>query len=361
MTTITPQGNIYEAKPQFFDNNGDPLNAGKVYFYIVATTTPKNTYSDYNLATPNANPVVLDSAGRASIYGSGLFRQIVKDSLDNTISDQVVGFNDLTVSEEIQRYGGTSGGSANSQTLTPSTPITAYSTGVIWLFQAGFTNTGQMTIAISGLSALAVKTRAGFRVNAGVVKSGRWYEVVYNGTDLTLLTPAGAQDFLWEQTAAGSAAIDFTGLDGSYPAYVVEFDGVQPQTDTAVFRSRISVAAAFQTANYRTDEIAGSGGAVTETTTPAGTEFQIAPDTDTGVAEVVTSGQLRIDNPAGTTFYKILRWTSYSRRNTGPYYYLVVSAGQYEGSVSAIDGLRFYYSSGNVQVGTFRLYGINNG
>lgn len=41
-----------------------PAPGGKAYFYILNTTTPKNTYQDYALTTPNPNPVILDSNGR---------------------------------------------------------------------------------------------------------------------------------------------------------------------------------------------------------------------------------------------------------------------------------------------------------
>lgn len=51
---------------QYFDNNGNPLNAGKIETYIAGTSTPVATYSDVGLTTPNANPIILDSAGRPS-------------------------------------------------------------------------------------------------------------------------------------------------------------------------------------------------------------------------------------------------------------------------------------------------------
>ena len=52
---------------QAFDNYGDVLNGGKVYSYAAGTSTPLATYQDLAGATPNANPVILDSAGRADI------------------------------------------------------------------------------------------------------------------------------------------------------------------------------------------------------------------------------------------------------------------------------------------------------
>ena len=50
-------------KQQWVNANGNPLNGGKLYFYESGTTTPKDTYSDEALTTPNTNPVVADSAG----------------------------------------------------------------------------------------------------------------------------------------------------------------------------------------------------------------------------------------------------------------------------------------------------------
>lgn len=73
-------------RSQYFDNSGNPLSGGKIYFYSAGTSTPKNTYTDSTGGTPNANPVVLDSYGRAPIWGSGSYKVVVKDSSDVTIS-----------------------------------------------------------------------------------------------------------------------------------------------------------------------------------------------------------------------------------------------------------------------------------
>ncbi|MGN8022252.1 hypothetical protein ACTJJ7_16235 [Phyllobacterium sp. 22229] len=76
------------AKQFFVDANGAPLAGGAVNFYVPGTTTPKDTWQDAAGTILNTNPVILDSSGRAVIYGSGSYRQIVKDSLGNTIWDQ---------------------------------------------------------------------------------------------------------------------------------------------------------------------------------------------------------------------------------------------------------------------------------
>lgn len=86
--TITSVGVIPNGEATFLDANGEPLAGGSVTFYLPGTTTPKNTWQDSGQVTPNANPLTLDSAGRAIIWGYGTYRQIVKDSSGNTIWDQ---------------------------------------------------------------------------------------------------------------------------------------------------------------------------------------------------------------------------------------------------------------------------------
>lgn len=64
---------------QFLDNNGDPLAAGQVFTYAGGTSTPLATYTDSSGGTPNTNPVILDGAGRASIWlGASAYRIVVE-------------------------------------------------------------------------------------------------------------------------------------------------------------------------------------------------------------------------------------------------------------------------------------------
>lgn len=56
------------ARQQFFDNNGDPLAGGWLCSYEAGTTTLANTYTTSALTTANSNPLVLDAAGRATIF-----------------------------------------------------------------------------------------------------------------------------------------------------------------------------------------------------------------------------------------------------------------------------------------------------
>jgi len=65
---------------QYFDNNGNPLSLGLIYTYSAGTTTPKDTYTDSSGTIPSANPIVLDSAGRAVWYAEGSYRYDVYNS-----------------------------------------------------------------------------------------------------------------------------------------------------------------------------------------------------------------------------------------------------------------------------------------
>jgi hypothetical protein len=80
---------VPSAMTQFVDQNGKPLNSARVYFYVPGTTTPSPTWVDPYMTTLNSNPVVLDGAGRAVIWGNGLYRQVLIDQFGNTVWDQL--------------------------------------------------------------------------------------------------------------------------------------------------------------------------------------------------------------------------------------------------------------------------------
>jgi hypothetical protein len=71
------------------DSNGNALSGGKVYVYVVGTTTTKNSYPTITDAiagtNANANPVVLDSRGEADIVINGVSKIVLKTSTGTTI------------------------------------------------------------------------------------------------------------------------------------------------------------------------------------------------------------------------------------------------------------------------------------
>lgn len=81
---LMPQG-----KQQYFSTAGAPLVGGKVWTYQAGSTTPLATYSDAAGTIPNANPVILDSRGEASIFFSAAaYKVALQDSTGASIWTQ---------------------------------------------------------------------------------------------------------------------------------------------------------------------------------------------------------------------------------------------------------------------------------
>jgi hypothetical protein len=82
---LSPIGNGF----QFFDNNGAPLNAGKIYTYQAGSSTPLTTYTSSSGLTANANPIILGTSGRPPndiwLTEGFFYKFILKDSSDVTI------------------------------------------------------------------------------------------------------------------------------------------------------------------------------------------------------------------------------------------------------------------------------------
>jgi len=64
---------------QYLDAAGKPLAGGKLCTYAAGTSTPLATYTDSTAGTPNTNPVVLNTAGRASVWvGPALYKFVLR-------------------------------------------------------------------------------------------------------------------------------------------------------------------------------------------------------------------------------------------------------------------------------------------
>lgn len=71
---------ILNQAPQYLLPDGRVNAGGSLTFYETDLSTPKLTWSDAALATPNPNPVVLDAAGRSvtDIWGDGEYGVVMK-------------------------------------------------------------------------------------------------------------------------------------------------------------------------------------------------------------------------------------------------------------------------------------------
>lgn len=70
---------VPNAEQQFVGPTGAPYANGKVFMYVPNTFTKKSTWLGADQSTQNTNPILLDSAGRAIIWGLGSYRQVLQD------------------------------------------------------------------------------------------------------------------------------------------------------------------------------------------------------------------------------------------------------------------------------------------
>lgn len=143
----------------FADDNGLPLSSACVYFYIPGTTTPKATYQNAAQTVANTNPVQLDAAGRAIIYGTGVYRQIVRASNGTITPCSPAGvqiWDQLTASTDSSAtiFAGASAGTPNAITVTA--PGFSGTDGQVINYISTNTNTAAATLNPSGFGAIQI-------------------------------------------------------------------------------------------------------------------------------------------------------------------------------------------------------------
>ena len=186
-------------------------------------------------------------------------------------------------------------------------------------------------------------------------------------TTLPASVSGGAMTLISEQTASSSATIDFTsGIDSTYDSYVFKFINIHPATDNVNF-----------TVNFSTD--GGSNYNVTKTST----YFQAYHNETNGVSALNSvsdrdlaqstsdqqiangigsdndqqaSGYLHLYNPSNTTFVKHFI-TRFNIANEAQYSVDNYVAG-YGNTTSAINAIQFKMSSGNIDDGIIKMYGV---
>jgi hypothetical protein len=195
--------------------------------------------------------------------------------------------------------------------------------------------------------------------------------VKHNNNSISNLTsvnlPQGKMTLISSQTASGSASISFTsGIDSTYPIYKFEFINIHPATDGAYFQFNMSTDSG---SNYNVTKTTTAFNAQhSEAGTDPGIGYQTADDLaqSTGFqtllegigngADESAAGTLTLFNPSSTTYVKhfIARGSLYY---DGNYIFDAHIAG-YANTTSAVDAIKFVMSSGNIDSGTIKLYGI---
>jgi hypothetical protein len=162
------------AGAQFFDNNGNPLAGGLIYTYAAGTTTPAATYTSSTGGTANANPIVLDSAGRtpAQIWltAGNSYKFVLQTSLGTLIKtdDNIYAAFDLT--KEVGVAVGLGAGSIATNIAVGDTALDSNTTGsnnVAVGYNALTSNTDGFQNVAVGSQALDANTSGDYNVAVG--------------------------------------------------------------------------------------------------------------------------------------------------------------------------------------------------
>lgn len=96
---------------------------------------------------------------------------------------------DFATVSQVQNSYGTFLTAAGTDTITATTSpaLTAYAVGQLFNFVAAGTNTGAVTINISGLGAKSIKQSGSTALVGGDLVSGTTYQIMYDGTNFQLI------------------------------------------------------------------------------------------------------------------------------------------------------------------------------
>jgi len=203
--------------------------------------------------------------------------------------------------------------------------------------------------------------------------------VKYNNNSLSSITDAasitkGAMTLIKEQTASSSSTISFVHgtsdvvLDGTYPIYLFKFINIHPATNRVKFTFQGNAAGGsgynetmtttwFQAYHNEADGNT-SLSYITGEDQAQGTAFQSLCEDLGNDNDQSYCGELWLYNPSSTVFVKHFMAKgseSYSTDFINNHY-----VAGYFNTTSAIDEIQFKMTSGNIDAGTFKLYGIKD-
>ena len=186
--------------------------------------------------------------------------------------------------------------------------------------------------------------------------------VVVISIETTAAASSPALSFVSTTVASDDATIDITFTPGDADLFIVEMQGVKPASDGVFFHARTTTdASSFDSgaANY-TSQTFGVNGTqeVGSGPTSATSIAMTASPADTGsTGEEHLNGTVKIFKPSDTGLWSTIGWDLYLLGSSGtPGYPSVAKGVGYRYSAADIDGIQFYFASGNVEVGRFTLY-----
>jgi len=171
------------------------------------------------------------------------------------------------------------------------------------------------------------------------------------------------------QTASSSATIDFTSnIDSTYDSYVFKFINMHPATNSVEFSFNMSTDSgsnynvtkttthfrAFHSENDADTALAYDAGVdLAQSTSFQPLGFYIGNNNDDNL-----NGTLQIFNPSSNTFVKhFISTTSFNHIPADAREMNSYIAG-YGNTTSAINAIQFKMSSGNIDSGTIKMYGV---
>ena len=172
-----------------------------------------------------------------------------------------------------------------------------------------------------------------------------------------------------EQTASSSSTISFTsGIDSTYKEYQVHYIDVHPASDNQNFQVNFrdgssaydaTKTSTFFTAQHKEDDSATNLAYSTGNDIAQGTGFQTLAYAVTNDNDGSVSGKLKLFDPSNTTFVKHFISRANAMVDDGGIQTTDFYVAGYCNVTAAIDGIQFKFASGNIDAGTFKLYGVS--
>jgi len=175
----------------------------------------------------------------------------------------------------------------------------------------------------------------------------------------------GAWNLISTTTISSDATVSITGMDSTYKNYVMILNNLHPATDNVRLQSRAIISGSpYTTGNYFSIiEHSRTGNASNEFDN---NELQTAWDLThdgNGMGNANSDSMnmiINIYNPSDTTFEKhIQTQATYNHNIVNNMTSRSYSLNAIHSITSAFTGLQFFFSSGNMDTGTIKLYGLS--
>jgi len=181
----------------------------------------------------------------------------------------------------------------------------------------------------------------------------------------------GALQLISTQTASSSATIDFTsGIDSTYKEYIFKFINIHAASDSAIFTFQANASGGsgfnetitssmFRAFQLETGSANGLGYQTSGDQAQGSSYNQVFFDGISDGNDSSGSGTLHLFDPSNTTFVKHFIANTMHMNPTGAEGAIHSFAAGYFNTTSAIDEVSFKMSSGNIDSGVIKLYGVN--